>query len=250
MRKPHKTLPGVTRRQVLTWSGAALALGAGKTQAVTVSGTPGWQAFADNPPETFNNDAWLFFTKDEATTLEAIVDRLIPEDNFSPGGKACGCAVFIDRQLHGFYGNSERLYVQGPFQEGTPEQGNQSPLTPRQRYRAGLASLDNYCQKQHNKHFHELTADEQDHLLQSMEKGDIELEGINSTAFFAQVLSNTTEGFFADPVYGGNRDMVAWKMIGFPGARYDYRDFVDRHNEDLHLNPVGINGSADWIKKG
>ena len=41
------------------------------------------------------------------------------------------------------------------------------------------------------------------------------------------------EGFFSDPVYGGNRNMVGWSMIGFPGTRYDYRDLVDRHNETL-----------------
>ncbi len=250
MRKPQKTLPGITRRQVLAWSGAALALGTGKAQAVTLTGAPGWQPFADNPPETFTQQGWLFFTDAEAATLEAIVDRLIPEDELSPGGKACGCAVFIDRQLHGFYGNFERLYMQGPFHEGTPEQGDQSALTPRDRYRLGLAELDKYAQKQHHKRFHELSGDVQDKVLQGLEKGDIQFDGINSTLFFAQVLSNTTEGFFADPIYGGNRDMASWKMIGFPGARYDYRDFVERHNEDLHLTPVSITGSADWMKKG
>ncbi len=46
-------------------------------------------------------------------------------------------------------------------------------------------------------------------------------------AFFEQLIKDTQQGFFADPIYGGNRDMAAWKMIGFPGARYDYRDWVD-----------------------
>ena len=49
-------------------------------------------------------------------------------------------------------------------------------------------------------------------------------------------------GFFADPIYGGNRDMVAWKMIGFPGARYNYLDWVERHNERFPLPPVSIDG--------
>jgi gluconate 2-dehydrogenase gamma chain len=63
----------------------------------------------------------------------------------------------------------------------------------------------------------------------------------------------TIEGFFSDPVYGGNRDMVAWKMIGFPGAYANYYHLVDQHGiqfarapmsmgEDargmIHLNPV------------
>jgi len=57
------------------------------------------------------------------------------------------------------------------------------------------------------------------------------------------------EGFFADPAYGGNRDMASWRMIGFPGARYDYRDFVSRHNETYPLPPVSILGAADWASK-
>ena len=54
-----------------------------------------------------------------------------------------------------------------------------------------------------------------------------------ASGFFELLLKNTQEGFFADPIYGGNRDMVGWKMIGFPGARYDYRDWVERHNRTL-----------------
>lgn len=54
------------------------------------------------------------------------------------------------------------------------------------------------------------------------------------------------EGFFADPIYGGNKDMVSWKMLGFPGAHYDYRNYVERHNETLDLPPVGIAGRPEW----
>ena len=53
-------------------------------------------------------------------------------------------------------------------------------------------------------------------------------------------------GFFADPIYGGNRDMVAWKMIGYPGARYNYLDWVSRHNERFPLPPVSMTGRAEW----
>jgi gluconate 2-dehydrogenase gamma chain len=57
------------------------------------------------------------------------------------------------------------------------------------------------------------------------------------------------EGFFADPIYGGNRDMAGWKLVGFPGARYDYRDWVERHNEAYPLPPVSIMGRSDWTVK-
>jgi gluconate 2-dehydrogenase gamma chain len=230
MRKPQKTLPGVTRRQVLTWTGAALAAltpGTGQSQAVTLTGaTPGWRPFADNPPQTYSSQGWLFFTEAEAATLEAIVDRLIPEDDLSPGGKACGCAVFIDRQLHGFYGNFERLYREGPFREG--HAGNRAispPLTPRERYRPRV------CQawiimsvSSITKRFHELNGDEQDNVLRGAgKKGAITLDGIDGTLFFCPGAKQTPpKAFFADPIYGGQTAIwCPWKNDWFfPAQRY------------------------------
>jgi gluconate 2-dehydrogenase gamma chain len=43
--------------------------------------------------------------------------------------------------------------------------------------------------------------------------------------------------------------MVGWKLVGFPGTRYDYRDWVDRHNEAYPLPPVGITGRSDWTAR-
>lgn len=241
MRKPTPTLPGVTRRQILTWStGAIAATATGVAKAVTLTGAPGWTPFSDNPPETFEGQGLLFFTEEEAATIDAIVDRLIPADELSMGGKEAGCTVFIDRQLHGFYGTYERLYMEGPFDKGSPEQGDQSPLVPQQRYRTGIAALNKYTRSAHQKDFKDLTADQQDEILHGLEQGKIALEGYDSVSFFSQVLINAMEGFFADPVYGGNKGMVSWKMLGFPGARYDYRDEILRHNEDLKLQPVSI----------
>jgi gluconate 2-dehydrogenase gamma chain len=68
-------------------------------------------------------------------------------------------------------------------------------------------------------------------------------------AFFKEAIDDVKAGFFADPIYGGNRDMVAWKMIGFPGARYNYLDWIDRHNERYPLPPVSMMGRADWTPK-
>ncbi|WP_213991113.1 gluconate 2-dehydrogenase subunit 3 family protein [Sodalis sp. dw_96] len=251
MPKRQKTLPGVTRRQLLSYSAASLAIGASVAAKATVlKGTPGWQPFAHNPIETFEHQGWLFFNEKEVATLEAIVDRLIPADELSVGGRDAGCVVFIDRQLKGFYGTFSRLYMEGPFQQGTPEQGDQSPLVPQQRYRIGLADLEDYTQQEFNKPFHQITAEQQDLVLHGLEKGDVKLANIDAKLFMTQVLNNTMEGFFADPMYGGNRDMVSWKMIGFPGARYDYRDLVEKHNQDLHLSPVSIEGGEQWKTKG
>jgi gluconate 2-dehydrogenase gamma chain len=48
------------------------------------------------------------------------------------------------------------------------------------------------------------------------------------------------EGFLADPVYGGNKDMASWKMLGFPGARYDFRDYMDQKGKKQHFIPVSL----------
>jgi gluconate 2-dehydrogenase gamma chain len=245
-----KTLPGVTRRQILTFTAASAGLAAARVAgAVTLQDTPIWSPFDDSPPPQIDAQGWAFFTAEEAATVEAIADRLIPADALSIGGKEAGCAVFIDRQLAGFYGTFARLYMQGPFQPGTPEQGDQSPLVPQQRYRLGLAALDAHCRAQHQKPFRELEAAQQDALLHDLEGGKIALDGIDATLFFTTLLQNTMEGFFADPIYGGNRDMASWKMLGFPGARYDYRDYVSKHNQKLDLVPLSIQGSPAWKMK-
>jgi gluconate 2-dehydrogenase gamma chain len=75
-----------------------------------------------------------------------------------------------------------------------------------------------------------------------VESGSLRLQDQVAKPFFETLLQDTRQGFFADPVYGGNRDMAAWKMIGFPGARYDYRDWIDRHNERYPDPPISIGG--------
>ena len=95
----------------------------------------------------------------------------------------------------------------------------------------------------------ELPPDQQDSLIADISQGRV-LGGAEGRAFFSLLLQNTKEGFFADPIYGGNRDMVSWKMIGFPGARYDYRDYIGKHNQKLNLVPISIIGSSAWNKKG
>jgi gluconate 2-dehydrogenase gamma chain len=218
--------------------------------AKTFSGKLPWAASSAAPPQA-SVAGWFFFTPDEARLMEAIVDRLIPADDLSVGGREAGCAVFIDHQLAGSYGSSSRLYTQGPFLKGLPTQGYQGELTPNSMYRRGLAAIDAYVQStKDGQRFADLTPAQQDELLSQLEAGSINLPNdVDGKSFFGFILNSTMEGFFADPVYGGNRDMASWKMIGFPGARYDYRDFVSRHNETYPLPPVSILGAADWAFK-
>jgi gluconate 2-dehydrogenase gamma chain len=192
----------------------------------------------------------LFFTDIEGRAMEAIADRIIPADPQTPGGKDAGCAVFVDRQLAGPYGRQEGLYLQPPFQTGARNQGPQSAAAPAQNYREALAALDRACRSKYaGKAFAELPDSDKDTVLASLESGDLKLDGAGGQSFFEQVVKDVQMGFFADPIYGGNRDMVAWKMIGFPGARYNYLDWVNRHNEHFPLPPVSITGRAEWTAK-
>jgi len=237
---------GPSRRVLLATTAMWLLFSTTSARALIVKGNLPWAPNAGAPPTPVHPGPWMYFTPAEGAAIEALVDRLIPPDPQTPGGKDAGCAAFIDRQLAGPYGNAQGLYMRGPFADGTPEQGLQSPVTPAERYRQSLAAFDKYCRATYaGKSFAELPDDQKDKIVSGLEQGSVKLDGANGQVFFEQLLTNTQEGFFADPVYGGNRDMVGWKMIGFPGARYDYRDWVERHNERYPLPPVGITGRPE-----
>jgi hypothetical protein len=89
----------LNRRQLLASSAIALLLSSRVAQTALVKGALPWQPGAADPPAAVTPEAWHYFTPSEAATVEAFVDRLIPPDPQTPGGKDCGCAVFIDRSL-------------------------------------------------------------------------------------------------------------------------------------------------------
>jgi gluconate 2-dehydrogenase gamma chain len=247
-------MSGIRRRDVLT--GAALAFAGGAVaRAGVIEGELPWRPDDASPPPRIEPGPWQFFTPEEIPTIEALADRIIPPDPETAGGKDAGCVVFLDWQLAGAYGSAEGLYDRGPFVQGVEQQGPQSSKTPAQAYRAALRALDEYCREggergtTRARRFAELTPEEQDAVLQGMESGTVRLSGIDAKQFFKTLVKDIQQGFFADPLYGGNRNMCAWKMIGFPGARYDYRDWVSRHNERYPLPPVGIEGRADWTPR-
>jgi gluconate 2-dehydrogenase gamma chain len=242
-------MTGIRRRDLLT--GTALVLvGEKLASAEIISGKLPWHPDASAAPEPVKPGAWRFFSGVEAAMVEAAVDRIIPSDASTPGGKDAGCAVFIDRQLAGGYGSEQGLYTSGPFQQGSKQQGPQSQGGPAALYRAGIAALDRYCRAQlDGKPFADLPSERQDEVLHGLESNTLKLEGADGTQFFEQLLKDTQQGFFADPIYGGNRDMCAWKMIGFPGAVYDYRDWIDRHNERYPHPPVSIMARRDPVPR-
>ena len=240
----------LSRRSLLYSTAAFLLVSATSGSARTISGAMPWSPGTATPPLPVRPGPWMFFTADEASLIEAAVDRLIPPDDRGPGGKDAGCAIFIDRQLAGPYGHAAGLYTRPPFMPGVATQGYQLPDSPAARYRAGLKALaDSVKERFGGKVFRDLAPADQDKVLAGLEDGSIVLKDVKSADFFALLLQNTQEGFFADPIYGGNRDMAGWKLVGFPGARYDYRDWVSRHNVAYPLPPVSIMGRSDWTVK-
>ena len=184
-----------------------------------------------------------YFTREEWVFLHAVCARLIPADENGPGAVELGVPEFIDREMDGAFGHAANWYMQGPFASAVPELGYQSPLTPRAVYRAGIAAVDAHCRRMFsNKSFSELPATTQDSVLTDMEKGVLEFEYVSGKSFFDFLLQNTKEGYLADPVHGGNKNMGSWKMIGFPGARADFLDWVDKYGTHYPLGPVSIAG--------
>ena len=226
---------------------SALALAAASTlpvaRAEVISGGQPWEpGKASLPPLAAPRQGGLaFFTQSEFDIAGALADRLIPADDLSIGGKEAGCAVFIDRQMAGDYGKGATMYRLGRFVKGTPEQGTQSPLTPAERWRNGLAAIEIYCQHTFSKTFVQLEGAQQDDLLRAMESGKLNLgSSVETKELFEQILANVREGFFADPIYGGNKNMASWKMIGFPGARYDFRDLIGKKGQKLQIIPTSL----------
>lgn len=230
----RKMKTGLGRRKFMALAPAG-AVAATAGAALLKSQVPHDTRLAQDALPPITSDTFL--SDAEKTTVSAVFNRLIPADDLSIGAVEAGCLVFVDRQLAGNWGHAATRYREGPFKPGTPEQGDQSPFTPRERYRTGLKALDARANQSEGKAFADLTPERQDAFLKDMEAGK---HGKEPKAFFEMMLQNVREGFFADPLYGGNKDMAGWKLVGFPGARYDYRREIDRPGEDLGLEPVSL----------
>jgi gluconate 2-dehydrogenase gamma chain len=190
-----------------------------------------------------------FFNIHEAETVEAFTARILPGSPDDPGAREAGVVYYIDRTLGGAgLGYSLKTYTQGPFPVVTEEPvtveaassrdiydyvnvaseqiaryGYQSVLAPQEIYRRGLAFLDAYTQSEFESNFLDLTEEQQDQVLTAMDEDTATgFEGPSAKAFFTQLRNDTIEGMFGDPMYGGNRDLVGWKLIGYPGAQRFY----------------------------
>lgn len=183
-----------------------------------------------------------YFTPEEWSFVLAATARLIPSDGEGPGALEAHVPVFIDRQLAGEYGSAKDWYMVGPHDPAaSPDRGWQTPLNPAELYRKAIPAFSAWCESRWSKDFRNLSAQQQDEALIALQKGETKLDP-ELSIFFATLLSNTKEGYFADPMHGGNYGMQAWSYIDFPGARASFKEWVDQHNVKYPLGPVSIKG--------
>lgn len=227
-------------RQVLAIVPAASLTGGVAATQAGCTDRPTQDSAQSKPSADYHYEP-TYFTAEEYAFLNAAVDQLIPADQYGAGALDTHVPEFIDRQMETPYGHGKLWYMQGPFHpDSVPELGFQFNLTPRDIYRHGIAACNNWCNKQHGKVFAELDKPTQVEVLKALQAGKAEFDAVPAKTFFNYLLTNTKEGYFADPIYGGNHEMGGWKMVGFPGARADYMDWADQPNVKYPYGPVSI----------
>jgi gluconate 2-dehydrogenase gamma chain len=246
-----KGAPKMDRRAVLKLVGAGAAAGAVPLAAKAVAETrsavahehtmPASRAAEPADAAAAAHPTYTFLNADEAAFIEAAVDTLIPSDEVGPGALELGVAVFIDRQMASGYGRGDRLYLQGPFIEGTPEQGYQLRMTPSELLQAGIADVNAHVQEKFKTSFDLLSPQDRAAVLTELETRKIALPTVPTGTFFELLYDLTMLGYFADPIHGGNKGKGSWKMIGFPGIGAMYADKIAEYRNKRYLaDPVSI----------
>jgi hypothetical protein len=256
----------LSRRRLVAGSSAALAttgiatIGAATTTALQATPTASTTDAADAEHPI------AFFNIHEAETVDALVSRILPGTADDPGAREAGVVFYIDRTLGGAtLGYGLKTYTQGPFPvveeqpmtvegassrdiydyvnvaaENISRYGYQSVLSPQEVYRRGLEFVDAYAQEQFEQDFVDLDAGQQDEILTAMDEDTATgFEGPSARAFFTQLRNDTIEGMFGDPMYDGNRDLVGWKLIGYPGAQRFYSP-EDIKNPEFRREPQSL----------
>jgi gluconate 2-dehydrogenase gamma chain len=194
------------------------------------------------PPAPSPGAGYAFLNPEEAAFVEAVVDHMVPADELTPKGTDLGINVYIDRALAGGWGKGDRLYMQGPWKPGVPSQGYQLPLTPAELYRAGIAASNAASVKSYGKSFDKITEAQRQEFLVALSAGKVAFEnGPPARVFFSMLYQNVIEGMFSDPIYGGNRNKAAWKMIGFPGVIAVNTQNIEKfRDKKFPANPLSI----------
>jgi gluconate 2-dehydrogenase gamma chain len=149
--------------------------------------------------------------------------------------------TFIDRQLAGAWGGGAKMYRSGPFRKGKPTQGYQLPLTPRDFFAAGIVAVNAWSRQAHAKDFDRLAPPQRDAALKDLDAGRVRLSDFDGKQFVDALLRICMEGFFSDPIYGGNRNKISWKMVGYPGLPAVYSTLIEEYrNKPYVVEPQSI----------
>ena len=235
----------VNRRALLKLVGAGAASGVLPLGGAAAAADPvhGTHSAAPQPsnPQAEAPPVYEFLNGDEAAFIETAIDTLIPADEVGPGALELGVATFIDRQLNSGYGRGDRMYLQGPFIEGTPEQGYQLRMTPSELMRNGILDVNAFVRQKYQSTFDALSNEDRIAVLTQLERREIQLPTVPTPIFFNLLYDLTMQGYFADPLYGGNKGKASWKMIGFPGIAAMYADKIEAYrNKPYMVDPVSI----------
>lgn len=232
------------RRRFLrqTAAGAASAAALVAPAAAQAQGAAGSAAAAAKPGAAPAPTGYRWLKPSEQGFVEALVNHMCPADSLTPNGVDLGLASYFDQALGGEWGQGARLYMKGPFQQGSANLGYQLGLTPAQLFRTGTEGVADYCKAQYGKPFESLAVAEKEAVLVGLRGGTVKLpNGIPAATYFSHVYQLFTEGMFADPIYGGNRDKAGWKMLGYPGVSTQNRQNIVRFkNLPFKVNPTSI----------
>lgn len=189
---------------------------------------------APSPVTNAHTEAMQFFTrKEDFDTLAAASEVIFPEDESGSGAIGLGAPYYIDKQLATPWGINSDDYMKRPFRAG------ESPLNRGDIMLQGLRKMNELSQKNHEDNFLNLEENVQIEILQSFEAGEVEMNFVSSAVFFGLLRQLTLEGCYADPLYGGNKDMAGWKMKEFPGAYMSFTDVVEE-KEFVYKEPMSL----------
>ena len=167
-----------------------------------------------------------FFNAQDAATVAAFAERLMPAAPGKPGARDANVLNYIDLALSGAYAELQEFY------------------------RRGLGRLDAYCRRTYNEPFARLDDGRQDQVIATLEQGKAAgFAWPTAQAFFETVRTHTIEGLFADPVYGGNKDFAGWRLVGFPGGQAVYTPADLQNRQAFTRAPImGLQAQAGNAK--
>src|SRR5690625_377139 len=184
-------------------------------------------------------EARMFFTRyEDFVVLEQASERIYPEDDHGPGAIELGVPYFIDKQLGGQWGLNARDYRQAPFVAGDASV-DQSRLIRADIFINGIRQMNDLSQSEFDTSFDEADVDQQIIILEAFENDEVEMKSVSSASFFDLLRMSVIEGVYADPLYGGNRNMEGWRMREYPGAVASYLDVIDS-DEFVEMNPISL----------